>query len=179
VRRGNTVRIIKAWTEKDTMQACREFAYLLKEQQVKPGQAWGDADGLGTVMIDALSELGVHINRFHGGAAASDPAEYENLIGEVWHVGAREIERGRVNVGVLDPATFKQLTTRRSEWSEKGRLRVESKDSMAKQGIRSPDRADALLGAICCGARMSGSVSAKSFSAVEAINEFAGGFVRF
>ena len=65
---------------------------------------WGDAEGLGMVMIDQLAEMGWRINRFHGGKASNEPDKYVNLIGEVWHVGAREIERGRVNLGQFDPA---------------------------------------------------------------------------
>jgi len=162
IRRGNHAFIAKAWVEKDTMQAAREFVHQFSLNGLQPGQVWGDADGLGTVMIDAIEELGFFMNRFHGGQAASDPDEYANLIGEIWHVGAREIERGRVHLGQLDPITFKQITTRKSEWSDKGKLRCESKEKMAKLGIKSPDRADALLGCIGCGSRLSGAVSAKN-----------------
>ena len=169
IRRGNHAKIAKAWVEANTMQAAREFVYLFKANGLHPGEVWGDADGLGTVMIDAIEELGFYMNRFHGGQAASDPDEYANLIGEIWHVGAREIERGRVAItevdertgidGALSPITFEQLTTRKSEWSDNGKLRVESKEKMRKEGIRSPDRADALLGCIGCGARLSGAVT--------------------
>lgn len=110
IRRGNEARIKKAWVEKDTMQAAREFVYLLRSEGIHASQVWGDADGLGTAMIDAMAECGYRINRFHGGQPATEPEEYANLIGEVWHVGCREIERGRVNLGVLDPVTFKQLS---------------------------------------------------------------------
>lgn len=158
IRRGNVARIKKAWVEKDTMQAAREFVHLCKTEGLQAYQVWGDADGLGTAMIDAMAELGFRINRFHGGTPSSDPDEYQNLIGEVWHVGAREIERGRVNLGTLDPITFKQLSTRKSEWAENGKLRVESKDKMRAEGRHSPDRGDALLGCIVCGSRMSGAV---------------------
>ncbi len=160
LRRGNAVRIVKAWVEKNTMQAAREFVHLFKLNGLHPGQVWGDADGLGTVMIDAIEEMGFHVKRFHGGRAATEPEEYANLIGEVWHVGCREIERGRVNLGVLDPETFKQLSTRKSEWAENGKLRVESKDRMRQEGRHSPDRGDAVLGAIVCGSRISGAVTA-------------------
>ncbi len=37
---------------------------------------------------------------------------------------------------------------------------MESKEKMAKQGMKSPDRADALLGCIACEARLSGAVTA-------------------
>jgi hypothetical protein len=178
IRRGNTVRIKKAWTEKDTMQAAREFVHLCKEEGLHASQVWGDADGLGTAMIDAMAEMDFPINRFHGGTPSTEPDEYQNLIGEVWFVGCREIERGRINLGVLDPESFKQLTTRKSEWSENGKLRVESKDKMRAEGRHSPDRGDAILGAIVCGARLTGVVSADEVAASE-IGEspFGGGHV--
>lgn len=161
IRRGNKVRIKKAWVEKDTMQAAREFVQLLLEEGIHPSAVWGDADGLGTAMIDAMAELGYRINRFHGGIPSSEPEEYANLIGEVWHVGCREIERGRINLGQLDPKSFKQISTRRAEWSENGKLRVESKDKMRAEGRRSPDRGDAILGCIACGSRITGAVRAQ------------------
>jgi hypothetical protein len=175
IRRGNEARIKKAWVEKDTMQAAREFVYLLRSEGIHASQVWGDADGLGTAMIDAMAECDYRINRFHGGQASTEPEEYANLIGEVWHVGCREIERGRVNLGVLAPETFKQLSTRKSEWSENGKLRVESKDKMRAEGRHSPDRGDALLGCIVCGSRLSGAVTAQEVDAAEVgHSDFAG-----
>ena len=177
IRRGNVARIRKAWVEKDTMQAAREFVHLCHVEGLRAHQVWGDADGLGTAMIDAMAELGFRINRFHGGTPASEPDEYANLIGEVWHVGAREIERGRVNLGQLDPVTFKQISTRKSEWSENGKLRVESKDKMRAEGRSSPDRGDALLGCIVCGSRITGAVRASDLVSEASGSGFAGGFV--
>ena len=175
VRHGNKVRIIKAWREKDTVQACREFARLFQEHSLRAGQIWGDADGLGCVMIDQLAELRWRINRFHGGTPAQNPEEYANLIGEVWHIGAREIERGRINLGQLDPETFRQLTTRKSEWSDNGKLRAESKEKMAKAGMKSPDRGDTILGAIACGSRLTNAVGKREIeAAVYGNNAFAG-----
>jgi hypothetical protein len=156
VRRGNSAKIVKAWAEKDTMQGVRQFIRLFESEELKASQIWGDADGLGTVMIDALTEHGWRINRFHGGARSREPNEYANLIGEVWHIGCREISRGRMILGDLDPVTFKQLTSRKTEWSENGKLRAESKDTMRASGLKSPDRADALLGCIVCGPAMQG-----------------------
>lgn len=178
VRRGNHARIVRAWVEKDTVQACREFLNLFVREGIKPHQVWGDADGLGVGFCDQMAEQGWPINRFRGGQASSEPEEYANVIAEVWHVGAREIERGRVHVGQVDPQTARQLTTRRSEWDAKGRLRVEDKEKMAKAGLRSPDRADALLGAICCGARMHGAIRGEDVEAAEVgRTDFGGGIV--
>ena len=156
VRRGNSAKIVKAWAEKDTMQGVRQFIRAFEDEQLKASQIWGDADGLGTVMIDALTERGWRINRFHGGARSREPNEYMNLIGEVWHVGCREIARGRIILDGLDHVAFKQITSRKTEWSENGKLRIESKETMRASGLKSPDRADALLGCIVCGPAMQG-----------------------
>ena len=159
VKHGNRVRIIKAWKERDTVQASREFIQLFKDNQISAGEIWGDADGLGTVMIDIIAEEGWIINRFHGGAASTEPKDYANLIAEVWHSGALEIQKGRINLGELDPLLARQLTTRKSEWNDNGKLRVESKEKMAKAGVKSPDRADAVLGCIVCGSHLTGAIS--------------------
>jgi hypothetical protein len=164
LRTGNHARVIKAWREKDTMQAAREFVELFKNLELRGSQIWGDADGLGTVMIDAIAELGFRINRFYGGQKALDSEQYANLISEVWHVGAREIERGRVHLGQISPTLFQQMTSRKSEWSDNGKLRLESKEKMRAHGLPSPDHADAIFGTVVCGAYMTGSVSADDFA---------------
>lgn len=160
VRRGNSVKIVKSWREADTVQAGREFIRLFNQEGLLPGQIYGDADGLGVGFCCYFDEKGWRINRFHGGQPAKDKTEYANLIGEVWHVAAREISQGRVHLGQIDPELFRQMTSRKSEWSENGKLRCEPKDKMAKAGLKSPDRADALMGAIVCGARLSGAMTA-------------------
>jgi phage terminase large subunit len=162
IRRGNRARVVKAWQERDTVQAARQFIRLFEEEKLKPGQIFGDADGLGTGFVCQMAEEGWHINRFHGGQAAKDSDEYANLIGEVWHTGTQAIHRGEVNLGELDPMTFEQITTRRSEWNATGKLRIEDKEKMRKAGLKSPDRADALLACIALGAHHSGLMSEKS-----------------
>jgi hypothetical protein len=71
-------------------------------------------------------------------------------------------ETSSINVGELDPLTFSQITTRKSEWNETGKLRIESKEKMAAKGMKSPDRADALLGCIALGSRISGAMTASA-----------------
>lgn len=156
LRRGNKVRIVEAWTQRDTTQAVRKFIQLAKELGLQSSQCWGDADGLGGPMVDLFKDEGFAINEFHGGARPLDPVNYSNLISEVWIQGIRRIERGDFNIGELDVATKKQLTTRLFEWDKNGKKRVESKDDMRKRGIPSPDRADAVLGCIGCGGHMTG-----------------------
>ena len=162
IRRGNKARIIKAWQERDTVQAARQFIQMFKDQDLKPGQIFGDADGLGTGFVCQMAEEGWHINRFYGGQAAKESDEYANLIGEVWHTATQAIHRGEINLGELDRLTFEQITSRKSEWNATGKLRIEDKEKMKKAGLKSPDRADALLACITLGASHSGRMSSAS-----------------
>jgi hypothetical protein len=162
IRRGNSAKIVKAWQERDTVQAARQFIRLFEEHGLKPGQIFGDADGLGTGFVCQMAEEGWHINRFHGGQAAKDSDEYANLIGEVWHTATQAIHRGEIHLGELDSMTYEQITTRKSEWNAQGKLRIEDKEKMRKAGLKSPDRADALLACIALGAHHSGRMTGTS-----------------
>lgn len=164
-RWGNVVRLHAFWRDSNTTQARREFRQHFDTLQLHHGQVWGDADGIGNVIIKDFAEEGFRVAEFHGGIPARDPLNYANLISECWIEACRDIERGKVHIGLrekFDPGLFEQLTTRRLEWDSKGRLRIESKEDMRARGIKSPDRADAYIGAIMCGSRLSGAVSAES-----------------
>jgi len=178
LRKGNKIRIIDAWRQRDTVQAVRRFINLAQQNGVHPSQCFGDADGLGGPMIDQFKDEGFRINEFHGGGAALDKVNYENLISEVWMQGVRRIQRGDFNIGELDAETKRQLTTRLFEWSKNGRKRCESKEDMMARGLPSPDRADGILGAAMCGSWMTGAARGSDF-AKSPENPFHGGFVSF
>lgn len=166
-RWGNVVRLHAFWRDVNTTQARREFRQHFERLQLHPGQVWGDADGIGNVIIKDFAEEGFRVQEFHGGIPARDPVNYANLISECWIEACREIERGKIHLGPrekFDPVLFEQLTTRRLEWDSKGRLRIESKDDMRARGVKSPDRADAYVGAIMCGSRMNGTVTADALA---------------
>lgn len=159
LREGNSVRVVDAWRDSNTVQAVRRFMARARELSVRPHECWGDADGLGLPMVQQFHDEGFAINSFRGGYPAAEREEYSNLISEVWIQGSRKIERGQVHLGELDSVSFTQLTGRFLQWDERGRLRVERKADMARRGVGSPDRADALLGALMCGPHMAGSLT--------------------
>jgi len=183
IRWGSDVRIIDAWREKDTVQAVRRFIRLAKENTFCPiesGAIWADADGLGGPMVDQFRDQGFPVNEFHGGAAPTDRENYSNLISEVWIQGIRRIERGDIHLGELDRATFEQMSNRYLQWDVRGKKRVERKEDMRKRGVGSPDRADAVLGAIMCGSHLTGAMTSQGAAdAVTGDNDFASGHVRF
>jgi phage terminase large subunit len=167
-RFGNVARLHDAWRDTDTVQSRRRHIRIYRDDlKLSEAEVWADGDGMGIPIIKDMIEEGFSPRPFRGGFPALDDKRYANLVSQVWIEGCRLIERGKINLGPRDEfsaALFEQLTTRRLEWDDRGRLRVESKKKMKERGVKSPDRADSFLGAIMGGSAMSGSVSADDFA---------------
>ena len=147
VRRGNRVGIVAAWREKDTMRAVGRFIRLFQEHGLQAGQICADEGGLGVVMRDALHEAGWPVRRVNNGSPASRADYYANKGAEIWFDGRTQIERRQI-ILPDDRELVAQLTARRGWPDSKGRLQLESKADLRARGVGSPDRADAVLGAM-------------------------------
>lgn len=73
-----------------------------------------------------------------------------NVSAESWSIVGQLIER-KLIVIPDDEKLIAQLTSRQKLYDSKGRERLESKADLASRGVESPDRADALIGAIMLG----------------------------
>ena len=164
VRKGNSVRIVLTWVDPDTTRTVPRFIGLFREHGLHPGEVWGDADGMGGPIVQQFAAHGFYIQPYSGQGRAPEPDNYQNLLTYVWHKGSLMMRDGLINVGTLDDKTFEQWTSRPWKdpggWNSTGKLQAMPKNRMkAEFGIASPDRADALLGAIVCGKMLSGAVT--------------------
>lgn len=150
-RIGNQVQIIAAWKERNTMTACGQFIDHFRRIGVGIEQApkiiAGDEGGLGKVMLDRLAEIGWRLQRENNGAKPRDAA-YRNRGAEMWYTAAKAFEERRVVWKNSDERTIEQLTSRLGFTPSDGRMEVESKEDMRERGLDSPDRADAICGAL-------------------------------
>jgi phage terminase large subunit len=150
-RIGNRVRIAAAWREKDTMRACGQFIDHFRKMGITPATCpqicAGDNGGLGKVILDRLAELGWVLQRVNNGGKAREKC-YKNIAAQTWYEGAKAIEQGRIVLEDLDDLTIAQLTERTGYTDSAGVLCLEPKEDMKARGLDSPDRADALLGAL-------------------------------
>lgn len=108
---------------------------------------------MGVVMCANLKDAGWPVNEVNNGAPAEDAVHYANRGSEIWFKAAKLIEHGENGTHVIipDDKTFiEQVTDRKREYDAKQRLRVESKKDLSARGVPSPDRADAVLGALVC-----------------------------
>lgn len=157
VRVGNRVWIADAWREKNTMSGVGRFLVnfnkLKSEQGLRPGEIEGDADGMGRVMIDRIREAGWPILDFHNNAASFEPDKFKNRASEVWFNGAQAIIDRKVRIP-QDPMFNAQIIDRQGKFESSGLRWIESKKDLFARQVRegrpkrSPDRADAILGAM-------------------------------
>lgn len=148
---GNRVRLVAAWREKDTMRACGQFIDQFRRlglgQDAVANLVSGDEGGLGKVILDRLAELGWRLRRVNNGAKATDKA-YRNRGAEMWWEASKKFELGRVRPEGFDEQTISQLTERMGFTPSDGTMEIESKEDMRERGLDSPDRADAIVGAM-------------------------------
>lgn len=148
LREGNRVRLIKCWRETNTMAACGEFIRQFRKFKLSANEISADNGGLGRPMVDRFAELGWEINRVEFGGKPHNPQAYQDRGSEMYGEAARTIEEA----GIIledDDELDAQLCSR--VWENRasdGRLKLVSKKEMKKAGLPSPDRADAVVGAM-------------------------------
>lgn len=151
-KRGLQIRRLSSWSkaplvgndpanlgsaERVHQQALGEGAYLVKV----------DASGIGSGVIDGLAMLNdgryVVVEVF-GSAAPADKRAYVNMRAEQYFNLKRRMFAGEIDIDSADETLISELGGIVYEHSERGPIKIESKDSMKKRGKKSPDNADAV-----------------------------------
>jgi hypothetical protein len=172
---GNVAEIFDAWRHRDTMHSVGTFLSHFRRLNLHGYQIGGD-EGYGRQLMERMAEEGYFLRRVNNGSAASKPNLYANLATEWWSVVGELIEH-RKTVLPNDEKLIAQLTSRRKLYDSKGKERLESKGDMKARGLESPDRADALIGAIMLGigARGNGAIGERELAGIR----FGGGVALF
>jgi hypothetical protein len=149
LRRGNVVEIVRAWKETNTMSACGEFIMMFNKLGLRPEYISADAGGMGKVWCDRFAELGWNVNRIDFGSKANNTQFYSNKAAEIWGEGAKKIEDKKIILPKDDETLKQQLITRKWDgYFSDGKMKLVSKEKMRNEGLKSPDRAEAVLGAM-------------------------------
>lgn len=126
----------------NTMQIAGKLAEIWRE--VRPDALFVEKDGLGAGIVDRLAELGVPVIGVNAGSSPTDKTRYLNKRAEMWW-GMREWLNDEPCRIVNEPELLSDLVGPMAVPSNSSGLRqVESKESMRKRGVRSPDYADSL-----------------------------------
>ena len=175
IRSGNKLLELVAWRDRDTNAAVGRFIIEFRRYGLRAQQIWGDNGGVGHAMCDTLDAAGWPINRFDFGAPASNKDVYVSRGAEIWDSLSTRVKRGEI-VLINDPTLISQLTTRKIVYDARGRIKLETKEEMAARGLKSPDRADAVIGSFAFGTQSFATYIKRTDDPFEALERYYEGF---
>lgn len=144
-KRGYQYRVIKAMQGiGDTMVLAGHINKLISPHL---GQVAAviDTIGIGAGVFDRCSEMDLNVIDFNASEQANDPTEYINKRAEQYWFVRELFKDGLVDIDEDDDELASQLGSMKWKVDSSGRIKIESKEEMAKRGLPSPDRADALM----------------------------------
>jgi phage terminase large subunit len=148
VRSGDEIVHVEAFAQPDArgpvLAALRPWLHrgLARVNYDEAGSGWY----FGQHLRESLPEA-VVVNGINVGEATTTPQaaeQFANLKAELYWSLRERFRDGDVS-GLTDQATISQLAGLRYEHDSKGRVKIESKDDARKRGVKSPDRAEALM----------------------------------
>lgn len=141
MRQGRKVERIHRYYKRGPMEVVGIVAKLADDW--KPDTINVDCTGVGSGVADRLIELGYRVNRVHFGSKAIQSDIYAIRRDEIWGEMKQWLENAP-NALPNDDALEADMTAPQYTYDSSRRLKLESKETMRKRGISSPDSADAL-----------------------------------
>ena len=140
-RRGRDARTMPAVKYRgiNTMELSANVAALIDKHN--PDAVFVDGGGVGGGVVDRLKQLGYRVIEVQSGERAGDPEKYLNRRAEMWGEMREWLTTGCID---NDDALIDDLTGPEYSIHLKGQIKLETKDSMKKRGLASPDDGDAL-----------------------------------
>lgn len=140
-RKGRDARSIPPYRYKglDTMQVAAEVAALI--DKFRPDAVFVDGGGVGGGVVDRLKQLGYRVIEVQSGSKAEDTEKHLNMRVQMWDEMRDWLVYGCIDG---DDRLIDDLTGPEYKITDKGSIRLETKDEMKKRGLGSPNDGDAL-----------------------------------
>ena len=143
VRRGDVVVDVRVFHGFPTTATAGQIVALARDNH--PKQVNVDETGLGAGVVDILREQGFPVYGFNGsGAPVREEMVSANLRAEGYWTLARRFRDHRIRIR-RDAELIAELASLRYRYNSRGKVLMESKESMKSRGLPSPDKADALM----------------------------------
>lgn len=140
LRSEEFAEIVHISKTKDLMATVRQIEILINKFKVEPENCFVDKTGIGAGVVSRLHELGIEVSGISWGDKAKGEG-YANLKAQnFWET--RRWLKGEVSLNPKD--NWNELTIIKYKEDSSGRVKIKSKDEMRKEGIKSPNIADAL-----------------------------------
>lgn len=140
-RRGRDARSIKPikLQHKRATHVASEIAFQIDKYE--PDAVFIDGGGLGSGPIDILLERGYRVREVQFGEVAEEAERFPDRRTEMWWRLGEWLPAGAIDD---DRDLVTDLRGPYREYDGRGRIKLESKEKMAKRGLDSPDDGDAL-----------------------------------
>jgi phage terminase large subunit len=148
VHHGPVGKIVKVLTKTDLMTLSGAVVLAKRDENAEAIKV--DADGMGAGVVDRLAEQGHSVEEIHGGGKPADGERFKNRKAEIyWGFRERMLDG---NLSIPDDLVLKaQLTSCTYRVNSAGQIEITGKDEMKKKGLKSPDRAEAMIYAFATG----------------------------
>ena len=141
VRRGPKIVLLRAWANQDPrgdlLAALFPYRDKLKTVNV-------DSVGIGYYMAKHLRDHRLSVTDVNVGESARDSTKYSNRKAELYWEFRLRAESGDL-AGLNDDRSIGQLAGLRYSHNSRGQVVIESKEQARKRGVKSPDRAEAII----------------------------------
>ena len=141
VRRGFMIILLRSWANSDprgdVVAALQPYRASLKGLNV-------DSAGIGYFMAKHLADLGFPVTQVNVGERAENSEKFFNKKAEIYWGARMRAEAGDM-AGLVDERAIAQLVGIRYSHNSRGQVVIESKDDARKRGVKSPDRAEAII----------------------------------
>jgi hypothetical protein len=146
-RQGNRLlEPVRTWRNLDTMQVSgtvlREYEDTPHDK--RPSAILVDVIGIGAGVVDRMKEMGLPVRGINVAERPSVDGRYMRYRDELWFKGREWFEEMDVTMPD-DQELVGELCTVAYEITSTGRIQVQSKEKMKRDGKISPDLADAFL----------------------------------
>jgi hypothetical protein len=142
-RRGPVVRVLGDSHDPDTMHTLGDVIHA--QRTCKATLVKVDKNGIGWGMVNRAQEQKLPFRGVMVGEASSDPERFLNKRAE-YYWGLRDrFEAGDIDLDPEDQQLAAELASIRYIRNSRGQIVIESKEAAKKRGIRSPNRADAVM----------------------------------
>ena len=121
-----------------------ELVSTLRKYGDRIGTLNVDSAGIGYYLHKHLQDLGFPSNAVNVGESPADKEQFVNLKAELYW-GLRMRAKSGDLAGLADETTISQLASIRWKPNSRGQTEIESKEAMRKRGVKSPDRAEAIM----------------------------------
>ena len=140
-RRGPEILEIRSWPQEDPRG---ELVAVLNKYRDRLVTVNVDSIGIGWGLYQHLKDLKFPVVPVNVSEGSRDSEKYVNQKAEFYWGLRMRTQAGDIS-GLGDEKTIGQLASIRYKHNSRGQIEIESKEQAAKRGVKSPDRAEAIM----------------------------------